>query len=137
MTEIQKATKYYDGQLVDQQDLQGDQDYHKQQRRIAIDHISRSGVINTGLIQTDSLRVWSDSFRTNSHFLDTTSFLDGNPLTIKYGDNIRRAIAQKFIARSNNIQKIRLWMSTDMPPGYIIGHVVVEIRELAGTDCEK
>ena len=63
----------YDGANVNQDDWTADQNYHKEQRRVSLDKTIRSGVVNAGLIQTDSLKVYPDSYKTNAHFIDNRS----------------------------------------------------------------
>ena len=131
-----RNTRFFSGQNVRQEDLDVASNFQESQREFSIFNINGDGVFGPFALKTSSLKVVSDGFRNNAKFEDLTSLTEGNPLTIGPSDGPKKIFGQKFRARSNNIQKIRLFVNSNTLPGSQLGNVVVEIRELIGTGCE-
>ena len=131
---------FYSGMNVYKDNLQGIVDYDASQRSYIITRLYHDGAITSTPYDLNALRVMTDSYRNNAQFADfETSFTAGNPLQMAYTTTSppdpRVLYAQKFRARSNNIQKVRLWMLMNIDPGIVWGTVFVEIRSLVGHVC--
>ena len=131
---------FYSGQNVYRDNLQNIVEYDSEQRRSIITKLYHDGVINPTPYDLGALRVMSDAYRNNAKFTDFNSSLRANnPIQFVYNvdspPNPRIVYAQKFQARSNNIQKVRLWALLDVQPGIVWGTMFVEIRPLVGHSC--
>lgn len=131
---------FYSGQNVYRDNLQNIVEYDSEARAFIIKKLYHDGVINATPYDLNALKVVTDSYRNNAGFTDFNSSLTANnPIKLSYSvDNppsSRVLYAQKFQARSNNIQKIRLWALLDVDPGIVWGTLIVEIRPLVGHNC--
>ncbi len=127
---------FYSGQNIYRDNLQRIVSYDSSKRTALILSMFNNGVVNPTPYDLSAMRVVVDSYRNNSCYLDfQSSSQANNPITMSASGDPRILYAQKFYARSNNIQKVRLWMLVDVPPGTQFGEIFVEIRALVGSDC--